>query len=68
MFNTVRPLCLVSLILVAGCSSESAQRTAYETLQNVRQRECFKNLSPDCEKRESYDEYQRKRKELDSSK
>jgi uncharacterized protein YceK len=67
MANFVRVLCLAIIVLVSGCSSESAKRTAYETLQNVRQQECLKNLSSDCEKRESYEDYQRKRKELEPS-
>lgn len=66
MSDVVRALCLVIVALASACSSEVAKRTAYETLQNVRQQECFKNMSPDCEKREYYDEYERKRKELGS--
>jgi len=55
-----------AIIALAGCSSETVKRTTYETLQNVHQRECMKNPSADCEKREYYDDYERKRKELDS--
>jgi len=58
-------LCLVAISLVSGCSSDTAKRTAYETLQNVREQECLKNPSADCGKRGSYDDYQRKRKELE---
>lgn len=61
-------LCLVIVALVSGCSSETAKRTAYETMQNVRQQECIKNMLPDCEKRESYEDYERKRKELETAK
>lgn len=61
-------LCLATIVLVSGCSSESAKRTAYETLQNVHRQECLKNLSSDCEKRESYEDYERKRKELEPTK
>jgi hypothetical protein len=68
MANSVRVLCVVIVALTAGCSSESAKRTAYETLQNVRQQECLKNLSAECEKRESYEDYERKRKELEPTK
>jgi hypothetical protein len=59
-------LFLASIALVTGCSSETARRTAYETLQNVREQECLKdpNSSSDCAKRGSYDDYQRQRKEL----
>lgn len=68
MANCVRVLCLAMVGLTAGCSTDTAKRTAYETLQNVRQQECLKNLSSDCEKRESYEDYERKRKELEPSK
>jgi len=62
-----RVYCLAIIVLTAGCGSEIAKRTAYETLQNVHQQECMKNPSLDCEKRENYDEYERKRKNLESS-
>lgn len=62
-------LCLAIAVLAAGCSGETAKRTAYETLQNVREQECLKNPNSrsDCGKRDSYDDYQRKRKELEPS-
>jgi hypothetical protein len=60
-------LCLAIIVLTAGCGSEIAKRTAYETLQNAHQQECMKNPSLDCEKRENYDEYERKKKDLQSS-
>jgi len=63
--NIIRMFFLAIVAMASGCSSDTAKRTAYETMQNVRQRECMKNLSPDCDKRESYDNYERKRKELD---
>ncbi len=67
MDNFVLVLCLAIVVLTAGCSSEAAKRTAYETLQNVHEQECLKNrTSPDdCGKRESYDDYERKRKALE---
>jgi len=51
--------------MVCGCSIESIKRTTYETLQNFNRQKCVKNLSSDCGKKESYDEYQRQRKELE---
>ncbi|HEU0189095.1 MAG TPA: hypothetical protein VFQ97_03780 [Gallionella sp.] len=68
MANVVLALCLAIVAFASGCSSDTAKRTAYETLQNVRQQECMKNMSSDCEKREYYDDYERKRKELDTPK
>ncbi len=68
MANVVRASILAIIALISGCTLDAAKRTTFETLQNVRQRECLNNSLPDCEKRESYDEYERKRKELDSPK
>ncbi|MFZ5524520.1 MAG: hypothetical protein ACOY9D_10645 [Pseudomonadota bacterium] len=65
MSDFVRALFLAIVVLIAGCSTDQAKRTAYETLQNVRQQECLKNPSLDCGKRESYEDYERKRKELE---
>jgi hypothetical protein len=70
MDNFVLVLCLAIVALTAGCSSEAAKRTAYETLQNVHEQECLKNRkSPDdCGKRGSYEDYERQRKALEQSK
>jgi hypothetical protein len=53
-----------ALAFAPGCSTEALKRTTYESLQNVRDQQCHRELSSDCPPRESYDEYQRKRKEL----
>jgi uncharacterized protein YceK len=59
-------LCLAVVALISGCSSVTAKRTAYETLQNVRERECLKDPSAtDCGKRDSYEDYERQRKALE---
>jgi hypothetical protein len=60
-------LCLAIVALTAGCSSDAARRTAYETLQNVREQECLKNPAMDCGKRDSYEDYERQRKSLELS-
>ena len=49
------------LAMAAGCSSETVKRTTYETLQNIRQQECSRTPSVDCEKRESMEVYKDKR-------
>jgi hypothetical protein len=67
MDNWVKVLWLVAIVFAYGCSSETAKRTAYETLQNVREQECLTNPAMECGKRESYDDYQRKRAELEPS-
>jgi hypothetical protein len=66
MANPAFLLCLaVAVVAAAGCSAETAQRTAYETLQNAREQDCMKSLNSQagCGKRDSYDEYQRQRKQ-----
>ena len=52
---------LLSLFVVIGCSKESVKRTSYETLQNVREQECNKTPSVDCEKRERFETYEQQR-------
>ncbi len=47
---------------VCGCSADSAKRITYETLQNVRQQQCQKEQAADCDKRQSYDDYQQQLK------
>lgn len=59
-------LSLVAILFLPGCGSDPARRIPYETLQNIGQEDCRKNPSAECPKRESYDDYQRKRKELES--
>jgi hypothetical protein len=59
-------LSLLAVLALPGCTSDSAQRTAFEALQEVGQEDCRKLPSVECPKRESYDDYQRKRKELES--
>jgi hypothetical protein len=57
---------VISGLLTSGCSTNSVNKTAYETLQNIGQQQCQKTMSSDCSKRESYDDYQRHRHELES--
>ena len=61
-----RLVCAASIALSVGCSADSVKQTVYETVQNARERECLKNLGTGCEneKRDSYDDYEHKRKEL----
>jgi hypothetical protein len=53
----------VVILITQGCSGEFAKRTAFETLQNIHEQQCERDLSGKCPERESYDDYQRKRKE-----
>ena len=51
------------LSLLHGCSNETVKRTSFETLQNLREQQCEKDLSGNCPAREHYSDYQRKRRE-----
>jgi hypothetical protein len=57
-------LSLMSLLIaLQGCSSESFKRGTFETLQNYNRQQCLNDPAADCPERESYDDYQRQRKE-----
>ncbi len=59
-------LMIVTFGAVLACTSESLKRTAYETMENVRQQECHKDLSSECPERQSYEDYQRDKEELEN--
>jgi len=65
MNKLCRVVTLVFFVFITGCSADMAKRTTYETLQNMRDRECMKNPSVNCEKRETYEDYRRQRDSLD---
>ena len=69
MKNISGMLCLAIVALVSGCSTETAKRTAYETLQNIHDQDCLKdpNSPSECRKRDSYEDYQRQQKALEPS-
>lgn len=50
-------------LILSACSREAVQRTTYETLQNLGEQQCEKDLSAECSERQSYDEYRRSRQE-----
>ena len=60
-------LSVVIVLPLFACSAESVKRTSYETLQNVQDIQCQKDLSVECPERESYDAYQRKLQDSDNS-
>lgn len=49
------------LQLTGGCSKESVKRTTYETLQNVREQECSRTPTVECEERKRYETYEQQR-------
>lgn len=57
--NFIPALCLTALLAVSGCSTDSAKRIAYDSLQNYSQLRCQKMPSADCPKGETYEEYQK---------
>ena len=58
--NPLKALLLAMLVpAVCACSTESWKRTGYETLQNINQQQCEKNLSMECDERTSYEAYRR---------
>ena len=64
MSNSLKCVLYALVFSAAGCSAESLQRTGYETLQNIEQQRCQKDLSAECAPRESFDSYPRERREL----
>jgi hypothetical protein len=62
----IKKITLLTIILgvVQACTSDSLKRSAYETMENIRQQECHKDLSSECPERQSYEDYQRDKKEL----
>jgi hypothetical protein len=70
MMKSTCVICLALAPLASGCSMDSANRLAYRAVQGMQQERCIENpglSKQDCLRTESYDEYQRKRQEADTS-
>lgn len=66
--RNIQILLLTGLVFfVTACSSESLKRTGYETLKNVEEMQCEKDLTADCPERDSYETWQRKRQDSEDS-
>jgi hypothetical protein len=63
MKSCVAGLLLAAITMSQGCSKETVARTGYETLQNIGEQQCNRDLSAQCPERDSYEAYQRKRRE-----
>lgn len=63
----MRIFCVLAIAMLAGCSTDTAKRVAYETLRNVGKQQCEKNMSNECGNGQSYDDYQRQQKEVEQS-
>lgn len=53
----------IMLLLGQGCTEDSVHRAIYGTLNNIQEQRCREDPTLECPKTESYDEYQRQRKE-----
>lgn len=58
-------LSVLLLLVTQGCSQDSVKRATYETLQNMREQECSKTPSVDCEARERLEVYEDKRVQVE---
>ena len=56
---------LVLMLLAAAGSSDAVQRSSYEAVQGVAQKDCRQYPAVECPRRDSYDDYQRQRKEIE---
>lgn len=58
----------LTMVLAAtlGCSGESFKRATFDSMQNYSREQCLKDPGVECPERESYDDYQRKRREVKS--
>lgn len=59
---------LLITIMLSACSSEQLKRSTYGAIDNLHRQQCYKEMGSNCEKRESYDTYQDRREELETSK
>jgi hypothetical protein len=60
-------LFVLTILTVQGCSKETVKRATYSGAQMVGQQQCQQEFSADCPEPDSYEEYQRKRRELQTS-
>ncbi len=56
------------IVNMGACSIETLKRTGYETVQNIGELQCERELSSECAPRESYDFYQKKLENSEHSK
>ena len=57
-------LLIIEVVISTGCSDREIKRTTYETLQNIREQECSRTPSVECEKRDKLEVYEKKRLEV----
>lgn len=64
--RTIKAIACVPLLLVicGACSADWPQRLGYHLFQNAGQLQCQKAMADDCERRPTYDQYQRERQQV----
>ncbi len=67
MRTTIMLLLTVIVITISACSKGSLNRAVYDTLWNIQEQKCQRNPETECPERESYENYQRQRQELETS-
>ena len=60
-------LFILAILTIQGCGKETVKRATYGGAQLYGQQQCAQEFSADCPEPDSYEEYQRKRKELQIS-
>lgn len=66
--RSTRVILLTGIIFTShACSMESLKRTGFEIVQNIQAQQCQNDLSSECPRRESYEAYQTKIKDLETS-
>jgi hypothetical protein len=72
MKKSIHALCITFMVLCSGCGNDPFHRLAYSAVQGIGRDQCMEqtttNKLNDCLKADSYDEYQSKLQELNSSK
>ena len=62
VMNTRKCILIIAIVqLCQGCSSDEVQRAGYETLQSIEDQRCSRDLTGECPRRKSFDDYQRDR-------
>jgi hypothetical protein len=49
---------LYLILILYGCSADTVKRVTYNTVHNIGQQQCQKNLATDCKTQQNYDLYQ----------
>jgi hypothetical protein len=64
--RSIKAITYVPLVLglCSACGADWPQRLGYHVVQNAGQLQCQKAMANDCERRQSYDAYQREREQM----